>query len=150
MTDQPTEKPALSPEELEKKKAKKEKKKKDKILSREKIFLGFERTLLAWVRTSTNLLTFGFAIIKLLKDKSLEPGKHPLLEVINPVMVGTVMIFAGFMGLLLASLSYVKYGRIFGRTSRQIFLSQSMLVAYVIMALSFLILIAPLLAKMLS
>lgn len=139
-----------SPEDLERKKAKKEKKEHQKMLDQEKTFLAFERTLLAWVRTSTNLLTFGFAILKLLQDRALEPGNHPVLETINPTIIGSIMVFAGFLGLLLATIGYVRYAREFGRKPAQIFLNQAMLVSYVILLLSFLILLAPLLAKWLT
>lgn len=150
MTDPILTPTAPTPEELERKKAKKEEKKHQKMLDQEKTFLAFERTLLAWVRTSTNLLTFGFAIIKLLQDKALEPGKHPVLEMINPAIIGSIMVFAGFLGLLLATIGYVRYAREFGRKPVQIFLNQAMLVSYVILILSFLILVAPLMAKWLT
>ncbi len=150
MTDAIAPKKQLTPEEAARKKAKKEKKEKQKKLDQEKTFLAFERTLLAWVRTSTNLLTFGFAIIKLLKDKASEPGKHPLLEVINPVVIGSIMVLAGFVGLLMASIGYVKYAKAFGRKPAQIYTNQAMLVSYVILLLSALILLAPMIASLLT
>ena len=59
MTDALSPKKQLTPEELARKKAKKDKKEKQKKLDQEKTFLAFDRTLLAWIRTGTSLLTFG-------------------------------------------------------------------------------------------
>lgn len=110
----------------------------------QKTELALERTLLAWVRTATNLLTFGFAVMKLMEDKARQPGRHPMLEIIRPETIGYVMIGAGFMGLLMSVVSYCKNAKLFGGTNRHIYLSPSMLVSYVILLLSFLILISPL------
>jgi len=106
--------------------------------------LALERTLLAWVRTATNLLTFGFGIMKLMQDKASQPGRHPLLDVIRPETIGYLMIGAGFMGLLMSVVAFRKNARMFGKTELQILINPSMLVSYVILLLSFLILISPL------
>jgi putative membrane protein len=141
-------KPPKTPEEIarkkEKKALKKAKKEQEKNVKDDRVYLAFERTLLAWVRTGTNLLTFGFAIIKLLQAEASNPGKHPLLEAVSPRGVGMIMIFAGFFGLLLAVINFSKHAKAMGRTSRETYANPAMLVAYVIMLLCFLILIAPL------
>ena len=150
MTDIATKiKQPLTPEEEAKKKAKKEKKKKEKWLKNEKTFIGFERTLLAWIRTSTSLVTFGFAILKLLSDEARLPGHHPILNLISPKVIGLIMVFAGFVGLAMAVSTYIKYARQFGRTTAQIFLNQAMIVSYVILLLSLMILTAPILRNFL-
>src|SRR5512144_3244681 len=78
----------------EKKKKKKAEKEKDKQIKDDRVYLAFERTLLAWVRTGTNLFTFGFAIAKLLQAEVTSPGAHPVLQAISPKTVGMIMIFA--------------------------------------------------------
>ena len=144
MTDLPIKtKQPLTAEEEAKKKAKKAKKKKEKWLRNERTFIGFERTLLAWIRTSTSLLTFGFAIIKLLSDEARLPGHHPILNAISPKVIGYVMVLAGFIGLAMAVSTYTKYAREFGKTQRQTYTNQAMIVSYVILILSGLILSAP-------
>ena len=144
MTDLVTKtKVPLTPEELAKKKAKKEKKKKEKWLKNEKVFIGFERTLLAWIRTSTSLLTFGFAIIKLLSDEARLPGNHPILNLISPKLIGYIMVLAGFIGLAMAVSTYIKYALHFGKTKKQTYTNQAMIVSYVILLLSFMILSVP-------
>lgn len=139
---------ALEAEAL-KKKAKKEAKARKASLDQEKTFLAFERTLLAWIRTGTSLLTFGFAIMKLLQEESRKPGDHPLLSMINPMFIGWMMIFSGFIGLTMAVFNYVKFARQFGRRSLQIFTNPSMIVAYVLISLCAIILLAPLLRQLL-
>jgi putative membrane protein len=122
------------------KKKKKDKKKKEYVPD-EKTFFAYTRTLLAWVRTSTSLLTFGFAIYKLLEQQASLPGEHPLLEIFAPKMVGMVMIFSGFVGLLIAVLGYVGFCRKYKRPAAQTYLNPAMLQSYVILALCTLILV---------
>jgi putative membrane protein len=123
-----------------KKKKKKDKKKKEMVPD-EKTFFAYTRTLLAWVRTSTSLLTFGFAIYKLLEQQAALPGEHPLLQVIDPRMVGIAMILSGFLGLLIAVVGYIQFSRKYHRTPAQIYLNPALLQSYVILALSFFVLI---------
>jgi putative membrane protein len=117
--------------------ARKERKQKEAELKDVRNFLAFERTLLAWVRTSTSLLTFGFAIAKLLQQEASGPGEHPVLKAVNPVNIGMTMIFFGFLGQVIAVSNYVRYARMFGKTAAEIYLNPSMIVSYVVILLSF-------------
>jgi putative membrane protein len=119
---------------------KKDKKKKEAVPD-ERTFLAHTRTLLAWIRTSTSLMTFGFASYKLLQQQAEAPGDHPLLQVIDPRTIGVVMIFSGFLGLLIADVGYIQFCRQHGRKPRQIYLNPAMLQSYVILALSLMILV---------
>lgn len=106
----------------------------------ERTFLAFDRTLLAWVRTSTSLLTFGFGIYKLLEQQSREPGSHPVLDIFSPRFIGIAMIAVGFIGLLMAVVEYVSFARNNGRSVRQTWFSSSLIVSYVVLLLCVLIL----------
>lgn len=106
----------------------------------ERTFLAFDRTLLAWVRTSTSLLTFGFGIYKLLVQQAREPGSHPILEFVGPRFIGIAMIAAGFIGLMMAVVEYVSFARSHGRSVRQTWFSPSLIVSYVVLMLCLLIL----------
>jgi putative membrane protein len=128
-------------DENEGKKKKKKDKKKKEMVPEEKTFFAYTRTMLAWVRTSTSLLTFGFAIYKLLEQQAALPGEHPLLQVIDPRMVGIAMILSGFLGLLIAVVGYIQFCRKYHRTPAQIYLNPALLQSYVILALSFFVLI---------
>lgn len=147
-------KPQLTPEEIqakaEKKAKKKEKKKIQKEIKEDRTFIAFQRTLLSWVRTSTSLFTFGFAIWKLLEQKAHEPGDHPVLRVINPKYIGLVMILSGFIGLLMAVMAYVKISKKFGRPARATYLDPAMIQSYVILTLCFLTLLGVLIGSILA
>ena len=140
-----------NPEIPDKKKKKKEEKEqeraeKDKMAS-ERTLLAYERTLLAWLRTATSLMTFGFAITKLLQEKARMPGDHPLLKYIAPKMVGMIMIGSGFLGLSLAIFRYLQVQKNYDRYDRKIFFSPVMLQAYVILLLSALLIVGAIIGK---
>jgi putative membrane protein len=139
-------KPLLTPEEIqakaEKKAKKKEKKKTQKEIKTDRTFVAFQRTLLSWVRTSTSLFTFGFAIWKLLEQQAQLPGVHPILDAISPKMIGIIMILSGFIGLLMADLAFIRICKKFGRSPKLTFLDPAMLQSYVILLLCFMSLFA--------
>jgi putative membrane protein len=68
--------------------------------------LAHERTLMAWVRTSTSMISFGFTIYKFfqfVQDDRAAPHAEKLLE---PRGVALVMILIGVGGLVLATIDY--------------------------------------------
>jgi putative membrane protein len=147
-------KPQLTPEEIQakaqKKAIKKEKKKTEKEIKRDRTFIAFQRTLLSWVRTSTSLFTFGFAIWKLLEQQAQSPGNHPLLKLFSPKYIGVIMVFSAFIGLLMAVVAYVKISVKFGRQPRYTWLDPAMIQAYVILLLCFLVLFGATFGKYLA
>jgi putative membrane protein len=110
-------------------------------LAAERTILALERTLLAMIRTATTLLTFGFSIIKLLEEKIHQGTRHPMLDVISPKWVGTIMIFAGFIGLFLSTIHYVRLMKRMGYFTPKVYFSSGMLISYVILLLDFLMLV---------
>jgi putative membrane protein len=110
-------------------------------MAAERTILALERTLLAMIRTATTLLTFGFSIIKLLEEKVHQGTRHPILDVVSPKWVGTIMIFAGFIGLLLSTIHYVKLMKRMGYFTPKVYFSSSMIISYVILLLDFLMLL---------
>ena len=55
-------------------------------LAMERTWLAHERTLMAWVRTATSMISFGFTIYKFFQfqaDKA-EPGKHGAYGMFSP------------------------------------------------------------------
>ena len=138
-------------EKSEKKKKKKEEKEqeraeKDKMAS-ERTLLAYERTLLAWLRTATSLMTFGFAIFKLLQERVSQPGDHPIAKYISPKSVGLIMIGSGFVGLILAIIRYIEVQKRYNVYSPKIYRSAVMIQAYVILSLSLLLIIGALIGK---
>ncbi len=119
---------------------KKEKKAKEKAekeqSSAERTLLAYERTLLAWVRTGVHLMTFGFFIYKLLQQKVVESGAHPVLDIISPRTIGLIMISSGFIGLSLAVLRFIQVADKYGQLRRKTYVNPAMLQSYVILLLS--------------
>jgi putative membrane protein len=128
------------------KKVEKEKKKEEKEeLALDRSILAFERTFLAWIRTAASLMTFGFAIYKLLQAKVQEQGEHPILEVLSPRMIALILFTSALAGLILAAIRFLQVKRKFGRFSNKTFLEPTMLQAYIISSLLILLLIGTLL-----
>jgi len=129
-----------------KKKEEKEKKKEEKEeLSLDRSILAFERTFLAWIRTAASLMTFGFAIFKLLEAKVHEQGDHPILEVLSPRAIALILFTSALTGLVLSGIKYIQVKKRFDRFSNKTFLEPTMLQAYVIGILLVLLLIGTML-----
>ena len=69
-------------------------------LAYERTFLAYERTRIAWVRTALALISFGFAIAKILQYLREKEGETATL--LSPRGVGLVMIAIGLLSLILA------------------------------------------------
>ncbi len=76
-------------------------------LALERTSLAHERTLMSWVRTSTSLITFGFAIYKFFQLE-LE-NRPPLQGVIGPRQFAVLMIAIGLFSLIMATIQYRVY-----------------------------------------
>jgi putative membrane protein len=69
-------------------------------LAYERTFLAYERTRIAWVRTALALISFGFAIAKVLQYLREKEGETATL--LSPRAIGLVMIAIGLLSLILA------------------------------------------------
>ena len=67
----------------------------------ERTWLAHDRTMLAWVRTATSLITFGFSIHNFFSRQPDRPSAW-----IGPKEVSLLMITIGLISLLLASLQH--------------------------------------------
>ena len=70
-------------------------------LAYERTFLAYERTRIAWVRTALALISFGFAIAKVLQYMREKQGETATL--MSPRAVGLIMIVIGLVSLILAN-----------------------------------------------
>jgi putative membrane protein len=71
---------------------------------------AYERTLMAWVRTGTSLITFGFAVYKFFQLEIAETVSKsaPLIQtsLIGPREFGLVLIAIGLLTLLLGTFEH--------------------------------------------
>jgi len=74
-------------------------------LALERTWLSHERTLMAWVRTATSMISFGFTIYKFFQFEGGQgtPITHGRL---TPRDFALIMITTGLVALLLATLSH--------------------------------------------
>lgn len=68
--------------------------------------LAFERTLLAWVRTATGLIGFGFTIVQFFERFSDMQGVEAALRPQAPRYLGLALIGAGVLGLIISLWQY--------------------------------------------
>jgi putative membrane protein len=71
-------------------------------LAIDRTFIAYERTMMAWTRTSASLITFGFTIYKFFQ---IEMGaKMPPARVMGPRGFGLTLVSIGLFSLLLAAI----------------------------------------------
>lgn len=68
--------------------------------------LAIERTLMAWVRTCTALIGFGFTIVQFLQRLSETQGVAEALRPHAPRYLGLALIGSGIAGLLISVVQY--------------------------------------------
>jgi putative membrane protein len=68
--------------------------------------LAFERTLLAWVRTGTALIGFGFTIVQFFERFSEMQGVEHAVRPQAPRYLGLALIGAGVLGLAISLWQY--------------------------------------------
>lgn len=112
---------------------KKKKKAEKEELAIERTLLAFERTFLAWIRTAASLMTFGFAIYKLLVSRIQEQKLHPILDIITPRRVAIILFVSGFLGLFFAAIRYIQVKKRYNQFSNKTYVEPTMLQAYVIL-----------------
>lgn len=71
-------------------------------LALHRTLLAHERTMLAWIRTATSLISFGFSIQQFFRLSRVAESAPDRL--IGPSEVGTAMTIFGLLALLLAAL----------------------------------------------
>jgi inner membrane protein YidH len=75
-------------------------------LALSRTILAHDRTLMAWVRTSTSMISFGFTIYKFFQFLQGDQTSADVHRLLGPRGVALVMILIGVSGLLLATIDY--------------------------------------------
>src|SRR5271167_4034601 len=68
--------------------------------------LSIERTMMAWLRTATALIGFGFAIVQYLEHLQQIPGARPAYLPTSPEYLGLALISCGILALVISIWQY--------------------------------------------
>jgi putative membrane protein len=68
--------------------------------------LAYERTMMAWVRTATSLISFGFTIYKFFELELRKPGSGIAMSRVGPREFALLMITIGLVALTLAGIQH--------------------------------------------
>ncbi len=104
----------------------------------ERTILSHERTLMAWVRTATSLITFGFTIYKFFQLEIGASVRPRSPQVVSAREFAMIMIATGLVALSLAAIQNWQYRKNLRKQHKDIPFSLSLLVAGLITALGFL------------
>jgi putative membrane protein len=105
----------------------------------DRTWLAHERTLMAWVRTATSMITFGFTVYKFFQFEVAHGARSGVL---TPRDFGLIMISIGLITLLLAIVSRRKQTAALSKQLRQTRRSLSEVVAILMFAFGILLLAA--------
>ena len=110
-----------------------------KEMAGHRTWLAHERTLMAWVRTATSMITFGFTIYKFFQFELAHRARDGVL---TPRDFGLIMISIGLVTLLLAIISRRKQSEALSKQLKQRRTSLSEIVAILMFAFGILVLAA--------
>jgi len=116
-------------------------------LALDRTHLAHERTLMAWVRTATSLISFGFSIYKFFQYMREEGGREPAGRAVGPREFALLMISIGLVTLLLATLQQWQLRKKLKRIYPEIGFPLAALMAGLISLLGILALIAVILRQ---
>jgi putative membrane protein len=116
-------------------------------LALDRTFLAHERTLMAWIRTSTSLISFGFSIYKFFQylvetGVAARPGR-----LLGPREFAIGMISVGVVALGLAVIEHRRDYRLLEATYGKRHQSLASKLALIVLVMGFVFLIAVLLRK---
>jgi putative membrane protein len=106
-------------------------------MSADRTWMAQERTMMAWIRTATSMISFGFTIFKFFEDRP--PNPHTPLTSRDFAMV---MISAALLALLLAMIQHVAEHRELARETSRKRISIAFILSFVIAGLGIFALVA--------
>ena len=82
-------------------------------LSLDRTYLAHDRTLMAWVRTATSLISFGFTIYKFFQYLREQEGAKTAQGRLGPRYFALLMICIGLVSLLMATIQHWQFRKRF-------------------------------------
>jgi len=79
-------------------------------LAAQRTWLASERTLMAWIRTATSMLSFGFSIVKALQY-AVQEGMLKGVRAESPKSIGLFLIILAIALLMIASVQHWLFAR---------------------------------------
>jgi putative membrane protein len=107
----------------------------------ERTWLAHERTLMAWVRTATSMIAFGFTVYKFFQFEGGR-GAPATQGLLTPRFFALIIVTIGLVSLLLATLAHWKATRTLSAQLAKRQRSLAMVVAGLISGFGLLVLIA--------
>jgi putative membrane protein len=99
-----------------------------KQLGADRTWMAYERTLMAWIRTATSMITFGFTVYKFFEGRPANPS-----AMLSSRDFAILMIGFGLIALMLATIQHIVAVRsivdLMSRKRRSIALVLSLLLA---------------------
>lgn len=109
-------------------------------LALQRTVMASERTFMAWTRTAISMISFGFAIPKILEFA--EEAQHKFLTETIPKVIGVTLIFLGVFVLIVSAFEHGKLVRSMRRDHIHLKFSSSRLSYIVAVVLTFLGIVA--------
>ncbi len=108
----------------------------------ERTLLSHERTQMAWIRTATSLITFGFTLYKFFQFEIGAKAQPQTHQVIGPREFAMIMIAIGLFTLLVATIQNWQYRQHLRKQHLEVPLSLSSLVGALVSALGLVAMLA--------
>ena len=109
--------------------------------------LAQERTLMAWIRTATSLISFGFTIFKFFQFEAGKEHAAAARHLVGPREFALIMIVTGLLSLLLATVGNRRRLQAYRAAGAQIGTSEATVVASLVAVLGLVALFSVLLER---
>jgi putative membrane protein len=117
-------------------------------LGYERTRMAADRTLMAWIRTSVSMISFGFTIYKFFQYLHESNALTPAMHIYGPRNMGEVLVVLGTVLMGFAIVEYVLYQRLLSRQAGQKFPVSTTLIGGLLMTILGLLALANLMFRL--